>query len=227
MKYVYVYHSAEVIDTFVFNQSHCVPVVRPLMDHNNKHSAYHQVHCRTRTIISHFFQETWHCPENRRLCQWLEKTKSKRLRTFSYEVMQDINNGVQWFNLLPRKSRIWMMGVFFPHLGGWKRRRSPYLLSWWWWDLNDDNGRIRKMIWTMTHDFTSLRPPCLLSSSSWSSPWAQELFLLHHCKEPFLTKLSILMWHHNFYITNFCAWFSYGNSTPKKRNLHSDMYIEN
>ena len=117
MKYVYVYHSAEVIDTFVFNQSHCVPVVRPLMDHNNKHSAYHQVHCRTRTIISQYFQETWHCPENRRLCQWLEKTKSKRLRTFSYEVMQDINNGVQWFNLLPRKSRIWMMGVFFPIWG--------------------------------------------------------------------------------------------------------------
>ena len=57
MKYVYVYHSAEVIDTFVFNQSHCVPVVRPLMDHNNKHSAYHQVHCRTRTIISHFFKK--------------------------------------------------------------------------------------------------------------------------------------------------------------------------
>ena len=134
MKYVYVYHSAEVIDTFVFNQSHCVPVVRPLMDHNNKHSAYHQVHCRTRTIISQYFQETWHCPENRRLCQWLEKTKSKRLRTFSYELMQDINNGFQWFNLLPRKSRIWMMGVFFPHLGVWKRRRYPYLLSWWWWD---------------------------------------------------------------------------------------------
>ena len=138
MKYVYVYHSAEVIDTFVFNQSHCVPVVRPLMDHNNKHSAYHQVHCRTRTIISYYFQETWHCPENRRLCQWLEKTKSKRLRTFSYEVMQDINNGVQWFNLLPRKSRIWMMGVFFPHLGVWKRRRYPYLLSWW------DDDEIRK-----------------------------------------------------------------------------------
>ena len=124
MKYVYVYHSAEVIDTFVFNQSHCVPVVRPLMVHNNKHSAYYQVHCRTRTTFSHYFQETWHCPENRRLCQWLEKTKSKRLRTFSYEVMQDINNGVQchWMNLsTAKKKKKFSRWVYFvPHLGGWK-----------------------------------------------------------------------------------------------------------
>ena len=107
MKYVCVYHSAEVIDTFVFNQSHCVPVVRPLMVHNNKHSVYYQVHCRTRTTFPHYFQETWHCPERRHLCQWLEKTKSKRLRTFSYEVMQDINNGVQchWMNLSTAKKK--------------------------------------------------------------------------------------------------------------------------
>ena len=105
-----------------------------------------------------------------------------------------------------KEKTLWLQkGFIFPHFGRWKKAViSIYCRFWWRWANNDDHGRIRIMIWMMSNDITSWQPPYPLSSSHWSLPLVQWLFLLHHWRKKSIFNKSI-HFDVTFYVANQTA----------------------